>query len=208
MNENEIKQAIKIIIDKLIIVENNRLIYKQLTEFCGIGKQFECVIEKSKCFWVLTIHSLKFTAITELAKIYDEHSDAFGIKKLIDISSQNIVWFSKWYEENKITHKNFIESLYMKYDGIKEKKDKLKKIRDTELAHIDRKNMFKEDEILEVFTWGDIEDLIESAKEILDSIFTALMDLRFTIELESVDDIEYLIKNAYKGMKNIKKINN
>jgi len=96
----------------------------------------------------------------------------------------------------------------MKYDGIKEKKDKLKKIRDTELAHIDRKNMFKEDEILEVFTWGDIEDLIESAKEILDSIFTALMDLRFTIELESVDDIEYLIKNAYKGMKNIKKINN
>ena len=118
MTQNEMQQGISILFKKLTIAEKNRMIYKQLTELCGIDKQFECVLKKSICFWKLTINSLCFSIITELAKIYDEQKDAFGIKKLINISSQNGDWFSKWYNENGVLHKDFIKQLEEKYNSI------------------------------------------------------------------------------------------
>lgn len=208
MTQTEIQQGIKILFDKLTIAENNRLVYKQLTELCGIGKQFECVMKKSNCFWKLTVSSLCFSIITELAKIFDEQKDAFGIKKLINISSQNSEWFSKWYDENGVSHKDFIKLLETKYDSIEKKREKLKEIRDAELAHNDRKSILNTQSIYEGFNWGDIEDLIETANEIINRISIGLTGSEYIIQLENYDDIHYLIKNAYKGMKNIDKLNN
>ena len=45
MTQNEMQQGISILFKKLTIAENNRMIYKQLTELCGIDKQFECVLK-------------------------------------------------------------------------------------------------------------------------------------------------------------------
>lgn len=202
------QQGISILFKKLTIAENNRLIYKQLTELCGIGKQFECVMKKSNCFWKLTVSSLCFSIITELAKIFDEQKDAFGIKKLINISSQNSEWFSKWYDENGVSHKDFIKLLETKYDSIEKKREKLKEIRDAELAHNDRKSILNTQSIYEGFNWGDIEDLIETANEIINRISIGLTGSEYIIQLENYDDIHYLIKNAYKGMNNIDKLNN
>lgn len=208
MTQNEMQQGISILFKKLTIAENNRLIYKQLTELCGIGKQFECVMKKSNCFWKLTVSSLCFSIITELAKIFDEQKDAFGIKKLINISSQNSEWFSKWYDENGVSHKDFIKLLETKYDSIEKKREKLKEIRDAELAHNDRKSILNTQSIYERFNWGDIEDLIETANEIINRISIGLTGSEYIIQLENYDDIHYLIKNAYKGMNNIDKLNN
>ena len=208
MTQNEMQQGISILFKKLTIAENNRLIYKQLTELCGIGKQFECVMKKSNCFWKLTVSSLCFSIITELAKIFDEQKDAFGIKKLINISSQNSEWFSKWYDENGVSHKDFIKLLETKYDSIEKKREKLKEIRDAELAHNDRKSILNTLSIYEGFNWGDIEDLIETANEIINRISIGLTGSEYIIQLENYDDIHYLIKNAYKGMNNIDKLNN
>lgn len=202
------QQGISILFKKLTIAENNRLIYKQLTELCGIGKQFECVMKKSNCFWKLTVSSLCFSIITELAKIFDEQKDAFGIKKLINISSQNSEWFSKWYDENGVSHKDFIKLLETKYDSIEKKREKLKEIRDAELAHNDRKSILNTQSIYEGFNWGDIENLIETANEIINRISIGLTGSEYIIQLENYDDIHYLIKNAYKGMNNIDKLNN
>ena len=208
MTQNEVEKCIEILFDKLTIAENNRLIYKQLTELCGIGKQFECVMKKSNRFWKLTVSSLCFSIITELAKIFDEQKGAFGIKKLINISSQNTQWFSKWYDENGLSHKDFIKQLEEKYNSIEKKREKLKEIRDVELAHNDRKNLLNTQSNYEGFNWGDIEDLIETAYEIINRISIALSDRQYIIQLENYDDIHYLIKNAYKGMNNIDKLNN
>lgn len=208
MTQNEMQQGISILFKKLTIAENNRLIYKQLTELCGIGKQFECVMKKSNCFWQLTVSSLCFSIITELAKIFDEQKDAFGIKKLINISSQNSEWFSKWYEENGVSHKEFIKLLETKYNGINEKREKLKEIRDAELAHNDRKNLLNIEIIYEGFTWGDIEDLIETAYEIMNSISVGLTGCEYFIQADNYDDVKILIHNAYKGMHNVQKLNN
>ena len=208
MTQNEMQQGISILFKKLTIAENNRMIYKQLTELCGIDKQFECVLKKSICFWKLTINSLCFSIITELAKIYDEQKDAFGIKKLINISSQNGDWFSKWYNENGVLHKDFIKQLEEKYNSIEKKREKLKEIRDAELAHNDRKNILNTQSIYDGFTWGDIEDLIETANEIINRISISLTGIEYIIQLGNYDDIHCLIKNAYKGMHNIDKLNN
>jgi len=208
MTQNEMQQGISILFKKLTIAENNRLIYKQLTELCGIGKQFECVMKKSNCFWQLTVSSLCFSIITELAKIFDEQKDAFGIKKLINISSQNGEWFSKWYEENGVSHKEFIKLLETKYNGINEKREKLKEIRDAELAHNDRKNLLNIEIIYEGFTWGDIEDLIETAYEIMNSTSVGLTGCEYFIQADNYDDVKILIHNAYKGMHNVQKLNN
>lgn len=208
MTQKEVEQGIGILFKKLTIVENNRLIYKQLTELCGIGKQFECVMKKSNCFWKLTISSICFSITAELAKIYDEHNDAFGIKKLINISSQNSDWFSKWYNEYGITHKDFIKQLEIKYNNIEKKREKLKEIRDSELAHNDRKNLLNIETIYEGFSWGDIEDLIETAYDIMNSISVGLTRIEYFIQADNYDDVKVLIRNAYKGMYNIDKLNN
>ena len=208
MTQNEMQQGISILFKKLTIAENNRMIYKQLTELCGIDKQFECVLKKSICFWKLTINSLCFSIITELAKIYDEQKDAFGIKKLINISSQNGDWFSKWYNENGVLHKDFIKQLEEKYNSIEKKREKLKEIRDAELAHNDRKNILNTQSIYDGFTWGDIEDLIETANEIINRISISLTGIEYIKQLGNYDEIHCLIKNAYKGMHNIDKLNN
>lgn len=208
MTQREVEQGIGMLFGKLTIVENNRLIYKQLTELCGIGKQFECVMEKSNFFWQLTVSSLCFSIITELAKIFDEQREAFGIKKLINISSQNSDWFLKWYEENGVSHKEFIKLLETKYSGIKGKREKLKEIRDSELAHNDRKKLLNTESIYDDFSWGDIEDLIEAANEIINRISIGLTGCEYIIQSVNYDDVCYLIKNAYKGMKNIDKLNN
>lgn len=208
MTQKEVEQGIGILLQKLTIVENNRLIYKQLTELCGIGKQFECVMKKSNCFWKLTLSSLCFSMIAELAKIYDEQKDAFGIKKLINISSQNSNWFCKWYEENGILHKDFIKLLKSKYNCIEEKREKLKEIRDAELAHNDRKNILNTETIYEGFSWGDIEELIEIAYDIMNSISVGLTGCEYFIQLDNYDDVKLLIHNAYKGMHNVQKLNN
>ncbi|MBQ8303728.1 MAG: hypothetical protein IJX79_02115 [Clostridia bacterium] len=207
MSQNSLQKYIKILIEKLTIIENSRLVYKQLIELCGVGKQFECVIKKSNCFWSLTIKSISFLIITELAKIYDEQKDSIGIRKIINISSQNKNWFSKWCEEYGISQNEFISRLEMRYFDIKDKREKLKEIRDKELAHNDKYNLFNQESICAGFTWGDIEDLIETAYTIINEISVSLSGCEYMIKFSNYDDINNLIKNAYKGMNNVDKLN-
>ncbi len=206
MTQEEYIKGLQILFKKLTLAETDRLIYKQLTELCGEGKQYEAVFKQSRCFWTYTANSLIFTVFTELSKLFDEQKDAFGLKKVINIASQNNGWFVDWHKEYETTHSDFIKQLNSKYLSVERQKTLLKRIRDLDLAHSDKNHIFSIEEIYRGFSWGDIEDLIDSANEILNVIYISLTSAEYWIRPIEHDDIYYLIRNAYRGMPAAKKI--
>ena len=111
MTKEEVKECVENLCIKLTIVENNRLLYKELTKLVGKGKQYECILKASICFWTLTVSNLRYSLFSELAKLYDEQKDSFGIKKLINVCSQNSDWFSEGCDEYEITHIELMREL-------------------------------------------------------------------------------------------------
>lgn len=202
MTKNDVEERIKQLLNKLTLVENNRCIYEELSKLCGKDKKYECVLKQNKCFWGMTISNLKSSLITELAKIFDEHNGSFGIKKVINICSQNYSWFVGWCAQESITHNELIQYFESQYAKVENERNKLKTIRDKYLAHNDKKYIIGYSELFDGFTWSNVEDLIEVAFDILATIWGCFTNTGYCISCLDNDDVRCLIFDAYKGMQN------
>jgi len=179
MQKQEMKQIIETLINKVRFAENNRLLYVQLCSLCGEGKPYEEVWYIAKTFWSMTTQNIFVRIIWELMELYDEHKQAYGLLKLMQVCEQNQNLFydniTDPIKHQKATRK-LLADVHEEYSKIEQQRKKLKTIRDVDMAHLDAKYILNTNAIYvdENFLWGDIEELIHSAFIICNSFSIAL----------------------------------
>jgi hypothetical protein len=205
MTKDEYISVIDSFRNRIYLLYNKHEIYKELCNLCANGKLYEPVLKEHSGFWELMIDSLKRSLASELALLFDAHSDCIALRKLINILEQNKDWVSEYCAIQDCKHLEIIVELNSIYSSCTQCRKNLITYRDKVLSHIDRKNIIETTRF--DLTWGDVEDLIDVATQILECI-AASLQMPFAIyPRDSGSDTRKLIKRTYRGMKT-KPLNN
>ena len=194
--------------DQITFAESNRLLYKRLTELCGEGKDFELVYKRSQVFWMLMCNNMRNEIISNLARLYDEQKDAFGLRRLIEECNKNLSLFPKkcpsTHYDNEgnpeyISPQQVVAESWEVYNHVNSERLKLKKIRNKSISHIEWKCLINKAVVYDEFYWKDVEDLIFSAQDIVSKMLAAIYDEALMFEVDGFDDIDRLITMAMYG---------
>lgn len=184
--------------DRIYMICNKQVIYKELCNLCSKGKKYEVVLTNNKYFWSLVIDSLTQNMVSELSLIFDEHNDTASIHKLINMFEQNALWSKNWCEANNTNHSKIVIRLKELYESCNDERKKLKTLRDKVLSHCDRNVLTGKFDIPNL-TWGNIEDLITVAVEIVNILSVTTQESCYEYINHSAIDTAKLIKSAYRG---------
>ena len=195
MTKAEYEKALEKLFDRIIYCDNNLMTFVRFTELFNGEVKYRRVFNRTKNFFVMVVHNMSAELITELSRLYDKHS--FGIEKVINIFEQNQDWFTY---TNEFEH--ILSVIKTSYNDMAASIIKLKSIRDSNLAHVDKKYIFNSNEIYEGFTWGDVERLVATAFEICNHISCALSDKYYLNDMSVVRDIDTLVELARVGITN------
>ncbi len=207
-SKEELYDLIIELTDQLTIIKTNESILEQIISFRKNNQNFEYVTNHSNTFWIITINNIKNEVITGLARLYDEHSDAFSLNKIINICEQHqklfldptpMPLYQDWEERNTTTPMCIIKQLKDRYLETVAERQKLKSIRDKAYSHLDRQYIFNPSSLFENFSWDDVEKLIDVAEFILTHILIALYNMTSLFVLADHDDVEYLMKISAYG---------
>ena len=202
MEKEKYASAIYSILVRLNYCESNRLIYKRLTEVCGIDKDYVDVFNKSRKFFSMMVYNITNQIVAELARVYDNHKDAFSLPHIIEFYKQHKNLILKWSIHEELTEEivnQTISSADQFLSNISESINKLKKIRNKSIAHIDIKYISNTNTLYEGFYWGDIEDLINVAAGICIGMLFTITGKKYKIQPNACDDVDMLVLAAHKG---------
>lgn len=194
--------------DQVTLAETNRLLYKRLTELCGEGKEFEFVYRTNHVFWELMCHNMRDEIIGNLARLYDEQPDSFGLRRLIEKCEKNLslfpnkcqsIRFDDYGEPKYVCPQQVITELWQTYNRVNDERLTLKKIRNKSFSHIERKFLVNKTAAYDDFYWKDVEELISAAEDIILIVLAGIYDEALVFELMDYDDIDGLIKIAMYG---------
>lgn len=194
--------------DQITLAATNLLLYKRLTELCGEGKDFEFVYQRSHVFWMLMCHNMRNEIISNLARLYDEQKDAFGLRRLIEECDKNLSLFpdkcqSTHYDDEGnpeyIFPQQVVDESWQTYNHVNSERLKLKKIRNKSISHIEGEFLINKTAVYDEFYWKDVEDLIFAAQDIVSKILAAIYDEALMFEVDGYDDIDRLVKMAMYG---------
>ena len=194
--------------DQITLAATNLLLYKRLTELCGEGKDFEFVYQRSRVFWMLMCHNMRNEIISNLARLYDEQKDAFGLRRLIEECDKNLSLFpdkckSTHYDDEGnpeyIFPQQVVDESWQTYNHVNSERLKLKKIRNKSISHIEGEFLINKTAIYDEFYWKDVEDLIFAAQDIVSKILAAIYDEALMFEVDGYDDIDRLVRMAMYG---------
>ena len=203
MTKSLYHQMLDVLINKIIHIKTNSQLYKRFRALCDSGKRYQSVYESTYRFWDFIMSDLTSYNISELSKLYDEQNSAFGLLKLINIISQNRSWYFENSEQYELTDRNFndfINDLQQEYSSVKNITKELKIIRDTKIAHNDKKYMINGNAVYDNFTWDDFEMLINTASRICNRISCELYSKKYLMEVDANCDLILLLKYAKDGM--------
>ena len=154
MTKEELDATLNKLLYDIATIKTNWIIWKGLRDNLQEGAEYTRILEYSPCFWTVTLNNLLSNTLLGLARLYDEHKDCVGIKKLINICEQNQTLFPQERKEvytdpdtgEQTLHKehvNIRESIKMakiKYQSINKFRDQLITLSDKHLAHTDKQN--------------------------------------------------------------------
>ena len=199
----------------IIVIKTNLTMWKGLKNKLHKGAEYEVILGYSPCFWIVTLNNLLDKALLGTAKLYDEHNDCFGVKKLINVCEQNQKLFPKSYElkcENGYTGEEYshtiqrnistdIKTARQKYQSLQDERTQLITLRDKHLAHLDKNFFLDASELYnEVSLKGEtLENLIDTAADIANSFLSALSNVTVRVEYQNADDYKSLLRYAKEG---------
>lgn len=188
MSEDNIINHIEKLLRELIKCNSQYKLYKLLLEKTNSNLK---ELNLAPAFFQLVIDSLSSNVILTLAKIYEQPKRSGGsIYKLLNKIEQN------WKEINNEQinscrinqHREVIKQMNEIIDNLFEWRDK-------HYAHYDKDYFVGEKNISDDYkiTFGNIEQLIDKAKEILNYYYSALTGKYMCCEATNFDDINRII---------------
>ena len=215
MTAKKLDSILNEMLREITIIKTNWTMWKGLKNELHKGAEYEAILGYSPCFWTVTLNNLLDKALLGTAKLYDEHDDCFGLKKLINVCEQNQKLFPKCHElkcKDGYTGEEFshtikrdisakIEVARQKYQSLQDARTQLITLRDKHLAHTDKSIILEAEKLYqEVALKGEVfEKLIDTAAEITNSFLSTLSNTAVHIGFQNADDYKTLLHYAKEG---------
>ena len=162
----------------------------------SIEHQFQCgnkdiFIGRDINFWRVVTDNCAFRVLAELAKIYDEDRESAGLHTIFNQVEQT--------EKGKAT--DILQVVRLRYDRVKEKRDKLKLLRDKGLFHSDKRYAgdLKELTSKNRFLPDDQDALIECAAQICNKLLEYYTGQQRAIETLFPCDVGGIVEDVKKA---------
>lgn len=208
LTKEDLSPYIDCLITELTIIETNRAIYERLTELCGRGKECEIVFLRSNTFWGLMTRNISDQITAGLARLYDTCPRAFCLQTLIKDCKDNkqifpeVCKLPQWndFEEQIEARASVVlRKMQEEYNRVETERRKIKDIRNKVTSHMDRNYVLDSSSLYNGITWGEIENLIEAAQNIINYVLVAAYDAAASFVLVDYDDVDRLLKMALYG---------
>lgn len=215
MTKEELDAILNKMLREITIINTNWVMWKGLRDALQEGSEYNKLLEYSPCFWTITLNNLLSKALLGTAKLYDEHKDSLGLKRLIDRCEQNQGLFPKSHtiksidaytgEPDPLTiSKNISADILMlkeKYASVQHYSEQLMTLRDKHMAHMDKKYFLIDSELYHkvALKKDSLEALIKTAGDIANCLLSNLSHTVVPIEYNNSDDYEILLRYVKEG---------
>lgn len=160
----EVRQNLKQIENELIWICSCTNMHKCLFEELEKGEKYKRVAKKTSFVFMVLDQSLQNNTLIGLAKICDEQNQSIGIKAIIDMIKEQAESDSEYHLiQERISRATNL------YEETKDVRKKLKKLRNKNLAHNDKKSSNNLEKLYEdnKINFGDVFQLINKLYNIL-----------------------------------------
>lgn len=217
MTVKELDSIINKILFDISTINTSWVIWNGLSDELKQGGKYMEILEYSPCFWGMTLDNFLYKSFIGLAKLYDEHKDCVGLKKLINICEQNQILFPQEnvsiYGETDtredIVHREYVDITQtiqvakLKYQSVQDFREKLILLRDKYLAHSDKqifldiKSLYNEIAVKK----ENIDALIQTAGDIANAFLSNLSNTAVNISFDNAEDYKNLLRCVKDGGK-------
>lgn len=193
-------------------------------EYCENYKTLSDGINMTPAFWFITSRAYVHAMMIDLSKLYDNDSNVYGVKHLLELCGKN----QSLFEEKELPNgeryataeevaefwaafageetapctdnRHFLDILTEKYNQKSQQINNLRLQRNKLWAHNDSKNFlapsaFEEENLL---TWADIDDLIDLIIEISNTLLNHLGKEVSGMYPANIDDIQIVMNTMQK----------
>lgn len=207
-NESKLRERVAYLESELCQVQSWLELQKEITKLLDGNSEFENVYHLSPAFWTVTLQCLAAQSIVQLARVYDEQKDSYGLKKLIEqVENDSTVFYDKnglRQEPNGKDAEKTVAITQMQglYNEVESARSILKGHRDKQYSHTAPAYIGKIDTLYEKYnlTWDVMEQLVSVAHDIVDIAETNGLNLGRKCSVPvNMDDVYKLIYCAHKG---------
>ena len=191
MMKEEFCKKIHTILGQLTYANSSIHIISSIDKFISEGDNIDILVPDIN-FWKVILDNCGYRIYAELAKVYDEHPQAMGLKCLMDFCEQNQSIFL-----DPECAPMVLKQLRQQYDAVSDLRAKLKAIRDQGLFHLDRKYALNLCMLLkqETICFDEQTALLHTAAEICNTILEYITGERRSIEVLLNDDARHILED-------------
>ena len=205
----KLKKALDLLADHMIRVRSNLAIIQGLKETVEEKPEYTNLMNQSVAFWHMTIQNDRSQLAYVLSKVFDTGIDVISIKSIIETCAKNEHVLKPIFDEINASHDGSTERLsdyaalmqrvQETYDNSSDLIEKLKRIRNKQIAHLDKQMALGIKESLSL-EWNEIEKLADIAEGIINTISVSLFDSVYYFHvLDDEKDVKKLLLYAMLG---------
>lgn len=204
-----LKKTLDVLANHMICVRSDLAIIQGMKEAIEEKPDYTNLMNQSVAFWHMTIHNGRSQLAYVLSKVFDTGKDVISIKSIIETCAKNEHVLKPIFDEISARHDGSTERLSdytvmmqkvrETYEGSSVLIDKLKMIRNKQIAHLDKQMALGIKESLSL-EWDEIEKLADIAEGIINTISVSLFDSVYYFHvLDDEKDVKKLLLFAMLG---------
>ena len=209
-----LKKSLDILANHMVFVRSNLAIIQGIRELVEEDNDYTMVMNQSVTFWNMTFHNCWEEIAHSLSKVFDDGQDVISVPSVIDMCEKNryilepvLIEINEKSDDSEKRIPDYtalLQKLHELYDNPTALREKLKVIRNKQIAHSDRQIAFGSREAL-MLKRAEAEQLADLAEEVINIIAGSLYDTVYCLHvLDDEKDVKTLLFYAMAGYKQTK----
>lgn len=180
-----LKKALDLLADHMVLVRSNLAIIQGIQEQVDENADYTIVMNQSIAFWHMTFHNSWEEIAHTLSKVFDDHPNVISIPAVIDMCEKNrhilepvLIDINAKHDDSEDRVSDYsamLQKLHQSYDNPTVLREKLKVIRNKQIAHSDKQIAFGNREAL-MLKRAEAEQLADLAENVINTIAGSLFD--------------------------------
>ena len=209
-----LKKSLDLLANHMVLVRSNLAIIQGIRELVEEDNDYTMVMNQSVAFWNMTFHNSWEEIAHSLSKVFDDSQNVISVPSVIDMCEKNrhilepvLIEINEKRDDSEKRIPDYtalLQKLHELYDNPMALREKLKVIRNKQVAHSDRQIAFGSREAL-MLKRAEAELLADLAEEVTNTIAGSLYNTAYCFHvLDDEKDVKTLLFYAMTGYKQAK----
>ncbi len=209
-----LKKSLDLLANHMVFVRSNLAIIQGIRELVEEDNDYTMVMNQSVAFWNMTFHNSWEEIAHSLSKVFDDSQNVISVPSVINMCEKNrhilepvLIEINEKRDDSEKRIPDYtalLQKLHELYDNPMALREKLKVIRNKQVAHSDRQIAFGSREAL-MLKRAEAELLADLAEEVTNTIAGSLYNTAYCFHvLDDEKDVKTLLFYAMTGYKQAK----